>query len=312
MRVFIFGFGLLLVSCVQPASADPQDVERCVQAVEEDEPVAPSAGALNGPTSPEGIEEWSDEDIDERAALRTTQSAYQHALASRRRRPQREPRVVMPRLVPEERVEVTMADDPALALARICVSEEGWSSIRGCTAIWQVVRNVRSRSCNTTRYRRISQCVRQDGQTFVPSPGVNTLDAQETNLSAMRRLSKFVTGMAPPVRPRQEWTSTLRDSHEPPLRWIECNGNGIPAGCHGTWLRHVDNWERIRTHARRLLSGYEAAACRASVIAWGGLMDREVLRRRNTRRASMGRAPLVRVDCGATLNMFYAVERGAG
>ncbi len=165
MRDLIICLSIFLGACAQQAAATPQDGEHCAQA----------AGVESG----ESIQELED---------------GSGVLAARRS--------TMPRLVAEERVRVTMTDDPALALARICVSEEGWSSLNGCTAIWQVVQNVRSRSCNTVRYRRISQCVRTGGEVFVPSPGVNSLDAQETLLSATRRPSSTVSRTSPPRSPR--------------------------------------------------------------------------------------------------------------
>jgi len=194
-------------------------------------------------------------------------------------------------------------DLTALMLARICVNEEGWDSPDGCRAIWAVVQNVRSRRCDPTQARPrevpVTECS-LGGRVFAVR-GRAVPGAQETHLSAMRRLSRGTTGHTAPRNARQRWTSTLQDSTEPPLGWRECAGLPAESGCHGTWRRYAGAWGRVLSIARSLvarsapgpLCGSEA---RLRPIAWGGEMDHWLAERRG----------LVEVDCGTTSNSFYA------
>lgn len=201
------------------------------------------------------------------------------------------------------------ADEPApdataLMLARICVNEEGWDSPDGCRAIWEVVRNVRSRRCDPTRTRPgevpITECSRA-GLAFDPA-GREHPGAEETVLSAMRRLSRGTTGHTAPRNARQAWTATLQDSSEPPLGWRECGVLLVESGCDGSWRRYAGPWWRIRMLTRALVAQrgrgpWRGTGARPRVIAWGGEMDHWLAVRRG----------LVEVDCGKTENRFYAV-----
>lgn len=193
-------------------------------------------------------------------------------------------------------------DVTALMLARICVNEEGWDSPDGCRAIWDVVQNVRSRRCDPTCVRAgevpVTECS-LGGRTFAVRdravPG-----AEETHLSAMRRLSRGTTGHTAPRNARQSWTSTLQDSSDPPAGWRECGALPAESGCHGSWRRYASAWERARALAKDLVAQrgrghWRGAGARPRVIAWGGEMDHWLAERRG----------LVEVDCGKTENRFY-------
>lgn len=207
-----------------------------------------------------------------------------------------EPRTISARLIIKElkEYEATPVTSPILALARICVNEEGWSSKRGCAAIWQVVKNVRSKTCNIKKIPNITQC----------------RHGQETYLSTMRRLSKRVTGIVPATREHHKWTSTLQMNDDPPTKWVECKrirkGKKVmfhPANCHGTWSLYVERWREARKFARGLYWGHiKITPCPKSnevhgpVIAWGYEGDLWLAKKRK----------LIQVDCGDTNNMFFA------
>jgi hypothetical protein len=200
----------------------------------------------------------------------------------------------MQQLIKEMQYRNRPVQDPILALARICVNEEGWSNKTGCAAIWQVVQNVRLKHCNTTRFPQITQCV----------------NGEETYLSAMRRLSKRVTGMVPATKRHHMWTSTLQMNDNPPQLWLECKRAWknkkvvtIPHGCHGTWDLYVDKWRDIRKFAYNLYTGRAklnpcptANDQHGRVLAWGYEGDLWLAKKRN----------LVQIDCGDTNNMFFA------
>jgi hypothetical protein len=186
-------------------------------------------------------------------------------------------------------------NNPMLALARICVNEEGWHNPRGCAAIWQVVQNVRSKTCNRKRISLSTQC----------------RNGKETSLSAMRRLSKRVTGIIPPTSSQQKWTSTLQANNHAPSGWIECKKAikqgkkrvSFPTGCHGVWELYSEPWAKVREIARKLYLGQvdtrpcpEKNTKHGPVIAWGYSGDLWLAERRG----------LIQVDCGDTGNYFFA------
>jgi len=208
----------------------------------------------------------------------------------------------------DDRWRIRRTTDPVLALARICVSEEGFDGDRGCKAIGEVARNVRSRSCDNTllrfqRHTPITQCKLRTGELVQVGPHEKIDGAQETPLSALRRMSRYVTGLVEPIKPRQHWTSTLHASTVQPTGWIECTtDNGQE--CHGTWRNYTERWEEILGLAKELISRRVPVCPRANryhgpVIAWGGEMDRKFAERRG----------LVEIDCGDTANIFYARPR---
>lgn len=173
-------------------------------------------------------------------------------------------------------------DYPTLLLARITASEEGWESFRGMEVIYQIARNVRSRSCDPTRH---SDC---DGD-------------EESILSALRRLAPRVSGMRRPTRWRQYWTSTLPEvaPEEPPRLWRECEDDR-DRDCDGRWDRYRGLWDRLQTHAALLLSSdYPPRVCRGTPLAWGcrDCGDDIVMMRRNANRESRGLRPYVELSC---------------
>jgi len=202
-------------------------------------------------------------------------------------------------LPPDPKTSHELRDATALALARVCVNEEGWDSPDGCAAIWNVALNVRSSRCaEVSRGFPVTLC-RKDGRPFPAASKVP--GSRETALSALRRLSRRTTGMVPPTTQRLAWTSTLQDSSQPPTNWRECGSLPAGAPCYGTWRRYAGPWRRVREHARNLVaSGRRAPQCgsegRRRVIAWGGEMDHWLAVRRG----------LVELDCGETRNRFYS------
>lgn len=206
---------------------------------------------------------------------------------------------------------IRYTEDPAIALARIVVSEEGFfSSPRARGAIWQVIANVRSYHCDNRKLdhidplRRITQCRNSEGTLLEVRPSEHVEGARETYLSAMRRLSPHVTGVFDPKRDRQKWTSTLREGSEAPAAWRQCVSDNRPKGCHGDWRLYEDSWSETLEWAQKIITGRHRPMrpCPAPVIAWGGVMDDRIAKARG----------LVRIDCGlddALNNRFWAKNR---
>lgn len=103
--------------------------------------------------------------------------------------------------VPEDEHE----EATATALLRVCISEADASqkALQDCVGIYQVIRNIRSRSCDRDRVRKITQCD----------------ESGETLLSVMRRASKSILGVVPPRSRRSTWISELGLSCEQPPSW---------------------------------------------------------------------------------------------
>lgn len=90
---------------------------------------------------------------------------------------------------------------------------------------------------------------------------------------------------------RHRWVRGLRADGEEPEHWpLE----------HGDWGRYRPRWLEVLVFARRLVAGETRARCERAPIAWGGAMDDHVALRRG----------LVRVDCGATSNRYWARPEG--
>lgn len=141
-------------------------------------------------------------------------------------------------------------EEEAEALLRICVSEAGWRSaeaLQDCVWIWQVVQNVRSRSCSTHYHREFMTC---NGD-------------EETNLSAMRRLAGGVLDESKARSARQRFISHLDLSCERPLHF--------PRG--DSWERNLKApCERMAREVRAIvrLKGDRRLTGGAIPIAWGG------------------------------------------
>lgn len=196
--------------------------------------------------------------------------------------------------IPQE----AQTNDPTLLLARITASEEGWESFRGMEVIYQIARNVRSRTCDA---RRHSDC---DGD-------------EESILSALRRLAPRVSGMRRPTRWRQYWTSTLPEvaPEEPPVLWRECNEGTARANCDGRWSSYRDLWDRLQTHAALLLlSSHARRVCRGTPLAWGcrDCGDDMVMVRRNANREARGLRPYEELTCEAGIeNRIWGIPPDA-
>lgn len=194
------------------------------------------------------------------------------------------------------------SDDAVVNLARVLVSERGFEPTDDDAAIWTVVRNVRAPHCRNSRLRhlepskRITHC-RRGTAVFSVLPHQDTDDAVETELGAMRRLSRMVTGMAKPRRQRQVWIANLTAAPMMPKGWVEC-GDATAGQCDGTWRHYADQWIATLERARQVMRS--PARCSdprtGPVIAWGNDQDHWMAQQRR----------LVEVRCGRTRNHFFA------
>lgn len=173
------------------------------------------------------------------------------------------------------------------ALQRICISEAGWLDPElDCVWIWQVVQNIRARTCKRGDYRNITECD-ENG---------------ETDMSAMRRLSGRVLDEGKARTERQRWISRLLPTCERPV--------GFPRG---------DNWERhLKRHCDRIASEVKAItqlkANRnltngAIPIAWGGRC--EVSEGACDDQAACDRG-LARIPSGKTHNAYWCRPKSPG
>lgn len=265
-----------------------------------------------GPGSaPETVEEWTEEEIE--PPRPPVESIPVDRAIPRRRDGQPWPRL------PEGWREAAWTDDFGLALGRVCFNEANGlehdgNQVYDCDGIWRVTNNVRARHCDVTRTRderRITECL-VNGEAIPVQVG-ETHAGEETYLSALRRLSSRVTGLARPRVRRQVWTSTLpADPETPPLGWVECPPVGEPRSgpCNGRWASTAPEWAETLARARGLAEGrIRPRTCRQVVVgedgsrffrpimAWGGEMDDHIAERRG----------LVRVTCEevVTLNTFW-------
>ena len=134
--------------------------------------------------------------------------------------------------------------DLALALARVCVNEAGWSHPADCDMIWQT-----TRSHGTT---------------------------SEDRLSWLRRHSNCVLGeSAPPADApgNCDWSWYLPTGDEAHPRWTAT----VP------WTNYARAWARVRAHTRGLVAGRRPRGgwpCSQDPDTWGGPMDHERAARR--------------------------------
>ena len=159
----------------------------------------------------------------------------------------------------------------ATALLRISASEHAFANELDTIGIWQVARNVRARHCDNTRLpsqarRVITQCRSlATGETVAALPRGAVEHAEETYLSALRRLSGRAIGALPALSRRHRWIGTLRMDCQRPENW------GNPR----TWSRLKSRCERIAQLSRNLVDGRSGRfLSRARVIAWGGRCER--------------------------------------
>lgn len=135
----------------------------------------------------------------------------------------------------------------ATGLLRICLSEAD-GSYNDCVAIWQVLRNIRSRSCDRRRVRRITECD----------------DEGETMLSVMRRAQKSVMGMSKARSVRTRWIREVTLACEQPPSWPHSER---------MWQRQYGrSCSETATLAQRMIAGdnVEHVILGARPITWGG------------------------------------------
>ena len=154
----------------------------------------------------------------------------------------------------EETIDATVT-----GLLRICTSEQEGSE-NDCLGIWQVLTNIRNRSCNRGYVNLITECD----------------DDGETVLSVMRRASRRVVGIVPARYARQRWISQMTTECDMPESYPEtvkrhCR-RGLEECAQGIWeKRHRHRCEETVRLARGLVSGTDARRITgARVIAWGG------------------------------------------
>jgi hypothetical protein len=140
------------------------------------------------------------------------------------------------------------ANDPVVnGLLRMCVSEAGFFSHADCVGIWQVIQNVRSRSCDRT-IRKITECD-ENG---------------ETTLSAMRRLSPVAMKQRPAPTQRQRYVQGITVLCEEPRGF-----RGAEPNAH--WENYREPCLELAELAMELASGVSRERFPvATVIAWGG------------------------------------------
>lgn len=151
-------------------------------------------------------------------------------------------------------------DAVVTGLLRICTSEQQ-GSVPDCVGIWQVLNNIRSRSCNRSYTQLITECD-ENGETL---------------LSAMGRASRYVVGVVEPTHRRQRWIARLKTDCEMP-RYFEadvrryCLGRELGECAQQIWeTQHRRDCESTVELARGLVSGeHPRRITQATVIAWGG------------------------------------------
>jgi len=130
-------------------------------------------------------------------------------------------------------------------LLRICTCESEGSA-KDCLGIWQVIKNIRSRTCNREHIPQISECDEHG----------------ETLLSAMQRAQRFATGAAPTTQVRARWVSKMTSSCDMP--------EGFPNSTKVWERQHRGRCEALRSLATRLVRGARLRLTSAPIIAWGG------------------------------------------
>jgi len=144
--------------------------------------------------------------------------------------------------IPEEEQQ----DATVEGLLRICTSEQEGSE-DDCVGIWQVLTNIRSRSCNREWIRKITECD-ENGETM---------------LSTMRRASRYVLGVVKPRSRRQQWIANMDLTCDMPDRY--------PHGEKNWEKRHRHHCEATAKLARGLIDGsIKKSITGVRVITWGG------------------------------------------
>jgi hypothetical protein len=158
--------------------------------------------------------------------------------------------------IPEEE----STESEIAGLHRIIISEAGTTSnVNDARGIWEVVRNVRNRSCDRNRIQTITECD-ENGETL---------------LSAMRRSQRRAMGMVSARTRRHRWIRNLTVTCEAPegfpdhLSWTRGRPQrGAPTYQQGCLQTAQLASDLVRGIDRRQVTG------RAIAIAWGGRCER--------------------------------------
>jgi hypothetical protein len=169
-------------------------------------------------------------------------------------------------------------------MLRICTMEaEGLED--DCIGIWQVINNIRIRSCNREMYRHITECD-EDG---------------ETTLSVMRRAQRFALSVVPPRSLRSRWIAEMETSCDQPTSYPE------PAE---TWDRnHRRYCERTVELVRTLVAGDYERITGSRIIAWGGRCEDETGACDDRMACSRGLARVTELE---TANAFWCQPGSTG
>jgi hypothetical protein len=168
--------------------------------------------------------------------------------------------------------------DPALALARICVSEAGWTCFEtgdGMGIHEVILRGAERHGLSYSSYAR----------SYSSAAG-REREHMTDRARWVRELNE--RGTAPESWPRHTYARTQDGTTR--LR---------PAP---SWGRYRERWLAVLARAREVVRAYNLSnieswgVCQSAVHDWGGSMDRE--------RAE--RLRLIEVECGDTRNDFYA------
>jgi len=145
-------------------------------------------------------------------------------------------------------------------LLRICTSEQEGSE-SDCIGIYQVISNVKSRSCNRKYINLITECD----------------DNGETLLSAMRRASRYVVGIAPAKYARQRWISEMTTACNMPKSFPAtvrryCKRKNLNECAQDIWSKqHEHHCEATTKLVTGLIDGTNKKRLTgARVVAWGG------------------------------------------
>lgn len=165
---------------------------------------------------------------------------------------------------------------PALALARLCVSEAGWACWD--TGDGYAIHEVLLRGADRGEMRYVS---------FARAYASRLLGARPHDSERLRWVAGLAeNGSAPPAWPR---VTTRR------------RGDHVEVSPAPPWAHYRDRWLTVLDQAREVVATLhlddadEWSICEGDVHDWGGAMDRERAERNG----------LVQVDCGETRNDFY-------
>jgi hypothetical protein len=174
----------------------------------------------------------------------------------------------------------------ATGLLRICLSEAD-GSYNDCVAIWQVLRNIRSRSCDRRRVRRITECD----------------DDGETMLSVMRRAQRHAMGVSKARSSRTRWIREVTLGCEQPPSW--------PHSARMWQRQYGRSCSETAALARRLISGDNVAYVIRGVrpITWGGRCESGRGACDDPLACARG---LIRIQGVDTLNAFWRRPRTPG